>query len=93
MYWLIIGLAWPTLCLRHSFEPAVKLQLFAALLELFSLSLFYQPFSQEERWFRESQRTHGDYRGWYFIPANPAGVNRGRRELDLDQEMGELISR
>ncbi|KAF8567309.1 hypothetical protein P879_06502 [Paragonimus westermani] len=48
---------------------------------------------QEERWFRESQRTHGDYRGWYFIPANPAGVNRGRRELELDQEMGELISR
>ncbi|CAH8589930.1 unnamed protein product [Dicrocoelium dendriticum] len=48
---------------------------------------------EEERWFRESQRIHGDYRGWYFVPANPAGVNRGLSELELDQEMGDLISR
>ncbi|KER33137.1 hypothetical protein T265_00840 [Opisthorchis viverrini] len=44
----------------------------------------------EDRWLRSSDRAHGDYRGWYFIPANPAGVNRARKELELDQEMGEL---
>ncbi|OON19509.1 hypothetical protein X801_04621, partial [Opisthorchis viverrini] len=47
----------------------------------------------EDRWLRSSDRAHGDYRGWYFIPANPAGVNRARKELELDQEMGELVSR
>ncbi|GAA49230.1 NADH dehydrogenase (ubiquinone) 1 beta subcomplex 5, partial [Clonorchis sinensis] len=47
----------------------------------------------EDRWLRSSDRTYGDYRGWYFIPANPAGVIRARKELELDQEIGEHVSR
>ncbi|KAG5453135.1 NADH dehydrogenase [ubiquinone] 1 beta subcomplex subunit 5, mitochondrial [Clonorchis sinensis] len=45
----------------------------------------------EDRWLRSSDRTYGDYRGWYFIPANPAGVIRARKELELDQEIGEHV--
>ncbi|TPP67221.1 NADH dehydrogenase [ubiquinone] 1 beta subcomplex subunit 5 mitochondrial [Fasciola gigantica] len=48
---------------------------------------------EEERWFRRSQRIHGDYRGWYFIPSSPVGVVRGRKEQELDQEIGEFVSR
>ncbi|CAL8077644.1 unnamed protein product [Calicophoron daubneyi] len=48
---------------------------------------------QEDRWFNHSQLAHGDYRGWYFIPANPAGVIRGKKEHELNQEIGERFSR
>ncbi|CDS37046.1 NADH ubiquinone oxidoreductase sgdh subunit [Echinococcus multilocularis] len=33
----------------------------------------------EEKWFQESELAHRDYRGWQFIPVNPAGVLRKGR--------------
>lgn len=50
-------------------------------------------YSEEERWFRASERTEGDFRGWFYLPSNPAGVARNRLEVELDEEMGELVSR
>ncbi|KAK4475096.1 hypothetical protein MN116_002186 [Schistosoma mekongi] len=49
--------------------------------------------SEEERWFRNSQLEHGDFRGWYFVPVNPTGVNRAFEKLLQDQEAGQLVSR
>ncbi|TNN05872.1 NADH dehydrogenase [ubiquinone] 1 beta subcomplex subunit 5 isoform 3 [Schistosoma japonicum] len=48
---------------------------------------------EEERWFRNSQLEHGDFRGWYFVPVNPTGVNRSFERLLQDQEAGQLVSR
>ncbi|CAH8563219.1 unnamed protein product [Schistosoma turkestanicum] len=47
----------------------------------------------EERWFRKSQLEEGDFRGWYFIPVNPTGVNRSFSRLMRDQESAQLASR
>ncbi|VDK34727.1 unnamed protein product [Taenia asiatica] len=47
----------------------------------------------EEKWFQESELAHRDYRGWQFIPVNPAGVLRAHKEELLNEEMGSWISR
>ncbi|KAL5107675.1 hypothetical protein TcWFU_004664 [Taenia crassiceps] len=47
----------------------------------------------EEKWFQESELVHRDYRGWQFIPVNPAGVLRAHEEELINEEMGNWISR
>ncbi|VDM18108.1 unnamed protein product [Hydatigera taeniaeformis] len=47
----------------------------------------------EEKWFQESELAYRDYRGWQFIPVNPAGVLRAHKEELLNEEMGDWISR
>ncbi|CAH8874517.1 unnamed protein product [Trichobilharzia szidati] len=48
---------------------------------------------EEERWFRKAQHEHDDYRGWFFIPVNPVGVNRSFEKLQEDQEAGSFAAR
>ncbi|VDD82009.1 unnamed protein product [Mesocestoides corti] len=47
----------------------------------------------EERWFQDSELAHQDYRGWQFIPVNPAGVLRAHKEELINEEMGDWVSR
>ncbi|CAH8679828.1 unnamed protein product [Schistosoma rodhaini] len=54
---------------------------------------FTKELVDEERWFRKSQLEKGDFRGWYFIPVNPTGVNSSFERLTKDQEAGQLVSR
>ncbi|VDN11103.1 unnamed protein product [Dibothriocephalus latus] len=47
----------------------------------------------EDRWFQESELAKQDYRGWQFIPVNPAGVLRAHKDELLHEEMGHWFSR
>nr|VZI09488.1 unnamed protein product [Spirometra erinaceieuropaei] len=47
----------------------------------------------EDRWFQESELAEQDYRGWQFIPVNPAGVLRAHKDEVLHEEMGHWFSR
>ncbi|CAH8662648.1 unnamed protein product [Heterobilharzia americana] len=48
---------------------------------------------EEQIWFRKSQLEYGDYRGWYFVPVNPVGVNRSFKKLKDDEEAAQFVSR
>uniref|UniRef100_A0A0X3NNZ9 NADH dehydrogenase [ubiquinone] 1 beta subcomplex subunit 5, mitochondrial n=1 Tax=Schistocephalus solidus TaxID=70667 RepID=A0A0X3NNZ9_SCHSO len=47
----------------------------------------------EDRWFQESELAKQDYRGWQFIPVNPAGVLRAHKDELLHEEMGHWFPR
>ncbi len=56
-------------------------------------SIYAFHYSLEDKWFQESELREQDYRGWQFIPVNPAGVLRAHKEQLVNEEMGDWISR
>lgn len=43
--------------------------------------------------FNSMERKTGDFRGYYFIPPNPAGVILAEEERKVDEDMGMFARR
>ncbi|VDL85351.1 unnamed protein product [Schistocephalus solidus] len=67
-------------------------KLYDEMAELVETPEDYEP-SIEDRWFQESELAKQDYRGWQFIPVNPAGVLRAHKDELLHEEMGHWFPR
>ncbi|KAM3186765.1 hypothetical protein ACTXT7_003684 [Hymenolepis weldensis] len=52
-----------------------------------------QEILKEEKWFQDSELKNLDYRGWQYIPVNPAGVLRAHEEQLINEETGDWIPR
>ncbi|VDN96469.1 unnamed protein product [Rodentolepis nana] len=52
-----------------------------------------QEILKEEKWFQQSELKNLDYRGWQYIPVNPAGVLRAHEEQLINEEMGDCVPR